>query len=171
MGRRGQSDTKCENRLTRRGSDATDKWINVNFSHFSPDEGTDAMSASDQLIYVGAKEQPSHAESSTAAPSSSTTLPVEFAGFVDLLRSTFSIAHGSEVCEECKMLNRRGACYCKACMNKLPAYFASASPRAPFVIWRRRGHEESGSGALDLIAVCVVLISLVLMTANIPVGG
>ena len=103
--------------------------------------------------------------------SSRSASPVAFGGLIDLMRSATPAAQGNVICEECKTLNRPGACYCKTCMHKLPAYFASADPQ-PFVIWRKREREreENAASALDLVAVCVVLILLVLLTANIPVG-
>jgi len=140
------------------------------------------MTSFNQLIHGGAEGQPSLDEAfadlismgsrqNTSNPELSppSASPVAFGGFVDLMRSRASSAQSGEICEECKTLNRRGACYCKTCMHKLPAYFASANPRAPFVIWRRLEREENRTSAWDLAAVWVVLISLVLMTAYIPV--
>ena len=126
------------------------------------------MSSFDQLIHAGAAGDPSPDSGRNSGPSS--TSQVVFGGLVDLMRTTARNAQGREVCDECKMLNRRGACYCKGCLHKLPAYFTSANPRAPFVIWRRREQEVNRTSALDLVAVCVVLFALVLMTANIPIG-
>jgi hypothetical protein len=140
------------------------------------------MTSIHQLIHGGAKRQPSLDEAlaelvgtnsrqhiSNSELSSRSASPVAFGGLIDLMRSATPAAQGNVICEECKTLNRPGACYCKTCMHKLPAYFASADPR-PFVIWRKREREEDAASALDLVAVCVVLILLVLLTANIPVG-
>ncbi|MBO9651091.1 MAG: hypothetical protein J7605_21505 [Variovorax sp.] len=137
------------------------------------------MSAFHQLIHAGVPRQPSLDEA-LAGPiardvgqgisNPEPATPVAFGDLVDLMRSTTSNGQDSEICEECKTLNRRGACYCKTCRHRLPAYFASANPRAPVAIWRWREREENRTSALDLIAVCVVLIVLVLMTAHIPVG-
>jgi hypothetical protein len=102
--------------------------------------------------------------------SSRSASPVAFGGLIDLMRSATPAAQGNVICKECKTLNRPGTCYCKTCMHKLPAYFASANPATPFVIWREREREENTASTFDLVAVCVVLILLVLLTANIPVG-
>jgi len=106
-----------------------------------------------------------------AAEPSDTALatPVAFAGLIDLMRSRASEDCG-EICEECKTLNRMRACYCKACAHKLPAYYASANVRAPMVLKQRRERAGNRTVAWDLAAVWVVLSSLVLMTAFIPVG-
>ncbi|MBO9512639.1 MAG: hypothetical protein J7549_00865 [Variovorax sp.] len=98
------------------------------------------------------------------------TAPVAFGGVFDLMRSPNRAAQRAEICEACRTLNRRGACYCKACMHKLPAYYVSENPRTPLVLRRRHEREDSRSGAWDLAAVWVVLSSLVLMTAFIPIG-
>jgi len=107
--------------------------------------------------------------SSTTGSSPSPVAPVAFASLIDLLRSRGRTAQSSDVCEDCKTLNRRGALYCKTCMHKLPAYYTSVDPHTPFVIWRNRMRAESRKGAWDLVAAWIVLISLVLMTAYIPV--
>lgn len=133
------------------------------------------MTSFNQLIHDGAWRQPAadlhsagqgtaHADSS-----SNSTTTVAFGDLFDLVRFPNGTARGADVCEECKTLNRRGACYCRTCMRKLPAYYSAANARTPFVIWRRRELKESRSGAWDLAAVWVVLTSLVLMTAYIPV--
>ncbi|MEJ8813110.1 hypothetical protein WKW77_18635 [Variovorax ureilyticus] len=131
-----------------------------------------------QLIHEGAWRQPTadlssagRGQGASNAESSSTpTTPVAFGDLFDLMRFSNGTAHGADVCEDCNTLNRRGACYCKTCMRKLPAYYTAANAGTPFVIWRRRERKESRSGAWDLAAVWVVLTSLVLMTAYIPVG-
>jgi len=94
--------------------------------------------------------------------------PVAFAGIIDLVRSTAAEDSG-EICEECKTLNRAGARYCKGCEHKLPAYYATANVRAPTVLRRRRERTSIRTQAWDLAAVWVVLSSLVLITAFIPV--
>jgi len=105
----------------------------------------------------------------TAEPSdSASSAPVAFAGFIDLVRSTAAEDSG-EICEECKTLNRAGARYCKGCEHKLPAYYASANARTPMVLRRRREWTGNRTLAWDLAAVWVVLSSLVLVTAFIPV--
>ncbi|SCK06649.1 hypothetical protein VAR608DRAFT_0078 [Variovorax sp. HW608] len=94
--------------------------------------------------------------------------PVAFAGFIDLVRSTTAEERG-EICEECKTLNRAGARYCKGCEHKLPAYYTNANARAPMVLRHRRERAGNRTLAWDLAAVWVVLSSLVLITAFIPV--
>ena len=139
----------------------------------------ETMTSFNQLIHGGAEGQPSLDEAlarliSTAkrptSDSSANSTPIAFGGLFDLMRFPAGAPQDSEVCEDCKTLNRRGACYCKACMHKLPAYYASAGSHTPFVIWRRREREERRTSAWDLAAVWVVLTSLVVMTAYIPVG-
>ena len=66
------------------------------------------------------------------------TPPVAFGGLFDLMRFRTRDARRDEICEECKTLNRCDACFCKTCMHKLPAYYTSADPQLPLVIWRRR---------------------------------
>lgn len=95
--------------------------------------------------------------------------PVAFAGLIDLVRSTASEDSG-EICEECKTLNRARACYCKGCAHKLPAYYASANARASMALRQRRERTGNRTLAWDLAAVWLVLSSLVLITAYIPVG-
>jgi len=96
------------------------------------------------------------------------TGPVAFAGFLDLMRSTASDDSG-EICVECKTLNRAGARYCKCCEHKLPAYYTSVNARAPMVLRHRRERTGNRTLAWDLAAVWLVLSSLVLITAFIPV--
>ncbi|WP_431274591.1 hypothetical protein ACQ858_21710 [Variovorax ureilyticus] len=104
----------------------------------------------------------------TEPPEPSPSSPVAFAGLIDLVRSTAAEDSG-EICEECKTLNRGGARYCKGCEHKLPAYYASASARAPMVLRHRRERTDNRALAWDPAAVWVVLSSLVLITAFIPV--
>ena len=120
-----------------------------------------------ELITTGSKHSVSKREAPETTPSASS---IAFVSLLDLMRSTASTEQTGEICEGCKTLNRRGACYCKTCMHKLPAYYASANPRTPFLTWSRREREESRTSAWDLAAVWVVLTSLVLMTAYAPVG-
>ena len=104
----------------------------------------------------------------TEPPDSAPSSPVAFAGFIDLVRSTGAEDSG-EICQECKTLNRAGACYCKGCEHKLPAYYACANARAPMVLRHRRERTGNRTLAWDLAAVWLVLSSLVLITAFIPV--
>ena len=142
------------------------------------------MTSFNQLIHGGAEGQPSldaalaeligmHSTPQASTPGSvptSSAPSVAYVSLVDLVRSTVGTEQRGEICEECKTLNHRGACYCKTCMHKLPAYYVSANPRIPLVLWQRHQREERRTGAWDLAAVWVVLSSLVLMTAFIPVG-
>ena len=110
------------------------------------------MTSFNQLIHGGTEEQPSLDEAlarliGTAGPraDSSMPAPVAFGDLFDLVRFPAGAPQGGEVCEDCKTLNRHGACYCKTCMHKLPAYYASADPQTAFVIKRRREREEPGA--------------------------
>ncbi|MBO9516013.1 MAG: hypothetical protein J7549_18000 [Variovorax sp.] len=105
----------------------------------------------------------------TADTASSAAAPVAFVGLIDLVRSRASDDSG-EICEECKTLNRPRACYCKGCAHKLPAYYACTNARAPMALRVRRERTDARTLAWDLAAVWVVLSSLVLITAFIPVG-
>ncbi|MBO9648427.1 MAG: hypothetical protein J7605_07945 [Variovorax sp.] len=98
----------------------------------------------------------------------SSSSPVAFAGLLDLMRSKAD-DDGGEICEECKTLNRAGARYCKCCEHKLPAYYTCANARAPMVLRHRRERTGNRTLAWDFAAVWVVLSSLVLITAFIPV--
>ena len=105
----------------------------------------------------------------TDPPDLTPSSPVAFAGFLDLVRSTATEDRG-EICEECKTLNRAGARYCKCCEHKLPAYYTCTNARAPMVLRHRRERTGNRTLAWDLAAVWLVLSSLVLITAFIPVG-
>lgn len=91
-----------------------------------------------------------------------------FGSLIDLARLRMG-AGSAEVCDACNTINMGAAMHCKCCSHKLPGFYVAkglgtmAAPRwHTFIVPRR-------ASALDFVAFCVVINSLVAATCFIPI--
>ena len=100
---------------------------------------------------------------------------VAFGSLVDLARLQVGTP-SAEICDACNTINMGGACYCKCCSHKLPAFYAAPKDNAKgpgmfdaLFLWHSLGTPDRAS-VIDLAAFAVVINLLVVLTASIPIA-